>query len=333
MAHDPEPLSLPPEAEKPQSAAVPTRRERVKAQAGRIVAGLETIRPESRTVRTGFLIYERDRTFPTSLLVSAVSVRLVIFLIPFLILTIFTIGLGADVANTDPTDLAADVSLPALFADAASDTTTVSAGLRGFALIATIFAMLWAANGLGKTMQLAFAVVWQVPERPSRPWYMPLIVIVVVLFSMSANAIGSQFQQPGPVDEIIRLAAELIFVSAIWLAVSRALPHAPGASRWRDFLPGTLLVAIGVLALRVAMLVYIAPKWASLNARYGTIGIVLVMLSWAYIVAAAAVYSAHINAALFETAAGRSASSRRRVLPQFIREQWRDLRKASGEPR
>lgn len=297
----------------------------MKARSAELVHGLEGIRTQSRTVSAGFLIYERDREFPSSLLIGAVAVRLVIFLIPFLILVIFAIGVGSSAADADATSVASDASLPDLFAQAAGDAAAASDGLRGFALVATALATLWAANALGKTMQLAFAVVWRVPRRPAWHWYLPFAVIGFVVLSLGLNGLSSRFQEPGALDDVVRLLIELAVVSALWLVASRVLPHAEGA-RWRDFLPGTLLVGIALVGLRAAWILYLVPKWKSLDARYGDIGVVLVMLSWAFIVAAAAVYSAHVNAALFSTREERAATSGPRVLPEFIKQQWRELR-------
>jgi membrane protein len=323
MQEEAEPLSLPPEVDEADTDKPSTRRERLRVEAKNILSGLEAIRPRSRTVSAAFLIYERDRQFPTTLLIGAVASRLVIFLIPYLILIIFSIGAGADLTQTDASSIARDASLPQLFAQAASDSSAASTGLQGLALVATLFAVYLAASGLGKAVQLAYAVVWRVPNRPTRRWFLPLVVIGVVLLMTAINGIGSRFEEPGPGDDILRLLVELLLISGIWLAVSRALPHAEDAG-WRDFVPGTLLMAIGVIGIRAAMIFYLIPKWETLDERYGDVGIVLVMLSWSYIVGAATVLSAHVNAALFDTRS--EEGGRPRVLPGFIREQWRQLR-------
>ena len=81
------------------------------------------------------------------------------------------------------------------------------------------------------------------------------------------------------------------------------------------------------------MLFYLIPKWDALSDRYGDVGIVLVMLSWAYLVGFAAVASAHVNSALFYSRSpDRSSADGERSWPlaDFIRDQWRGF-KASGE--
>ena len=75
-----------------------------------------------------------------------------------------------------------------------------------------------------------------------------------------------------------------------------------------DLFPGAIFVALGVVGLRVAMIVYFAPAVATLTERYGSIAIGLVMLSWAYWLGMIMVGSAEINAALYRS---RKAHGRR----------------------
>lgn len=325
----------------PQSPASRTRRERLheeadhlRSEAGELLSGLKEIRPTSRTVSAGFLIFERDREFPSSLLIGSVAARLVIFLIPFLIFVIFIIGFGAELAATSAADAAAEAGLPGMFAQAAADSTAATGQWRLATVLVTAFALVWAANGLGRTMRASFAVVWRTPrQRVRRRWLVPLTVICVVLVTMVVSGVGARFNRSGPIDDAARLTVEFLLVVGIWVLLSKFLPHDPGADRWRDFLPGSMLVGVGLIAMRAAMVLYLIPKWASLSERYGDIGVILVMLSWAYLVGLATVGSAHVNAALFSTRrdpAQQSVAKRSWPLPDFLRKQWRALR-GSGE--
>ena len=340
VEEDREPVSLPPEVDEPEEADTRSRRERwradrehVKTEANVVLRGLERIRAQSRTVSAGFLIFEQDREFPTSLLVGALAARLVIFTIPFMILVIFAIGLATEFAQTDARAAAENAGIPELFVEAASDSTAASGGLRGFAVLVTAFATVWAANGIGKTLQLSFAVIWRTHRRRvHRSWLVPVVVISFVLFSMTINGLVSRVDRPSLAQHLVLFGIELVAISSMWLVASRLLPHDPDAGRWRDFLPGALMVAAGVVAMRAAMVFYLVPKWDSLGDRYGDIGIVLVMLSWAYIVGASAVFSAYVNSALFKTRpepSPETAGDRSWPLADFARDQWKRLR---GEP-
>jgi uncharacterized BrkB/YihY/UPF0761 family membrane protein len=293
----PDPVPEPSRRERLQATAV-----RLKEEAVNLLSGLERIRPESRTVSAGFLIFERDREFPTSLLTGALAARVVIFLIPFLALIVFAIGLGVDFAEVSAAEAAQEAGLPGMFAAAAEDSAATSGQLRFTGLLFTSFAMVWAANALGKAMRLSTSVVWRTPRgRVQRRWLVPLSVITFSLLALGANGIAHQTNRPGALDDILRLIIELVLIAGLWLVASRYLPHDPEANQWRDFAPGALLMAIAVVALQAAIIFYLAPKWATLSERYGEIGFVLVLLSFAYIIGFAAVASAHVNSAAFYT--------------------------------
>lgn len=292
-----------------ETESEPSRRERWQATAQRLkdqsvelLSGLERIRPESRTVSAGFLIFERDKEFPTSLLTGALAARIVIFAIPFLALIVFAIGLGTNLAATSAASAAEEAGLTGMFAQAAEDSSVASGEVRLVTLLFTAFALVWASNGLGRTARLATSVVWRTPRiRVRRRWVIPVSVILFMAAAMAVNAAGRQLNRPGPIDDLVRLMIELALVAGLWLLASRFLPHDPDATGWRDFAPGALLMAIAVITLRAAMIFYLVPKWNTLSERYGDIGIVLVLLSFAYIVGFAIVASAHVNSALFYT--------------------------------
>jgi membrane protein len=85
----------------------------------------------------------------------------------------------------------------------------------------------------------------------------------------------------------------------LWLAVSMTLPHPPGLS-WRAFVPGALLVAVGMEAIHLATVLYIAHKAEQASASYGALGIALVLLLWLYLLGRLIVASAFLNATIWE---------------------------------
>ena len=332
VTEDHEPLSEVGQGQDAIDSESGRRTDRLKARAGGFASSLEGIRDSSRTVGAGFLIVERNRQFPMSLMVGALASRLVIFLIPFLFLVIFTIGFGAEQASVEAGDLADDAGIPQLFADAAADSAAASGGLRGYALVLTAFAMVWAASGVGHTLWLAFAVEWAVPTRKPHPrWAVPLVVIVVVFLGMGVYWTGSGLDHRGYIDIAVRVG-EFLAAAGLWLVVSRMLPHHPSADRWRDLIPGALIVGLAVAAMKTVMVLYLTPKWGALSERYGDIGIVLVMLSWAYLIGFAAIASASVNASAFHTRGDPTEETsgwRSWPLPRLLRTRWQTRRDPS----
>lgn len=104
--------------------------------------------------------------------------------------------------------------------------------------------------------------------------------------------------------------------------------------QWHDFLPGSLVLGTFVIVMRVATAVYLVPKWGSLSERYGNIGIVLVMLAWAYIISYAVIGGAQLNAGLFSTRSESPAptdGARSWPLYDLLRKRWEQFRSTGDD--
>ncbi|HEY6635172.1 MAG TPA: YhjD/YihY/BrkB family envelope integrity protein [Acidimicrobiia bacterium] len=270
----------------------------------------EARRGRSRFIDSGFLILERNRVLPASLLVGAMASRIVIYMVPLLALLVFSFGLYGDVTQESGAETARNVGMASLVAQTVEDTADLSEGVRIAVVLATAYAALYAANTLGRLVRRSSALVWGVPySKLNRPWKVPLIVIVLTLVGLFLSSLGAVSEEWTVEVFIGALTLEIIGITIFWTLVSLMLPHDPEARRWGDFIPGAIFVALGVVGLRVAMVVYFAPTVDDLTDRYGSIALSLVMLTWAYWLGMIVVGSAEINAALFRSRELRRSTS------------------------
>lgn len=312
------PLDLPP-AEEPTQPSSPDDeqahrgrlRARGEAQLDKAREWLEQRRSTSYPIDTALLFIERNRVLPAPVLVGALASRLVIYVIPFMVLMVFAIGVYADLASRSPAEAARDAGMAGLFAQAAEDTTRSGDGFRFAALLATSFAVLWAADGVAKMLRRSYSLVWGIPlSRPRYRWALPLMAIFVSIGALVIANIALDSQDWPLTITAGEVLLEIAVVALLWILISRALPHHPAAHHWWDFLPGALIVAVGVVAMRVAMVVYFAPRSETLSERYGSVATAVVLLTWAYWVGFIVVASADLNVAIF-----RSIRRRRGVEP------------------
>lgn len=272
----------------------------LRAKAASAKETAEERRGRSRMYDAGFRVYERNRLLPASVLVGALASRIVIYLIPLLALVIVTLGLYAD-TGAEGADEAAR-SIADVFADAVTDTRDVSQGFRLATLVATIFAVLYAANSLGRLIRRVTALVWGVPyQKSTKQWVPAAAVLSISVLGLVITGAGSWSATWSWQVTVGVAVIEFLGLMLLWLIVSRRLPHDPAASRWSDFLPGAVFLGIGVVGLRLAMVVYLVPQSADLAERYGTIGVALVMLTWAYWLGMIIVGGSELNAALLRS--------------------------------
>jgi uncharacterized BrkB/YihY/UPF0761 family membrane protein len=296
-----------PEARSAQSNRSSRLIARSRRQASQIFERLEQRRLESRVVDAGFIVLARDRLFPTSLLAGALVSRIIIYVIPFLLFLILAVGLFADLAGTSPEEAARQAGMAGLFAQATSDATSVSDEWRVATIVVTLVAVLWAADGLARSLIRVFAVVWQVRSQRMRwRWTLPLAVIGFSLLALASSRVTLGQQGSSVLSVVVQLAVEFLLIGGLWMLATRALPHDPAATSWRYFLPGSVIMAVIFLAAKLATVLYFAPRSVAYSEKYGSIGIVLIMLSWAYLMSYGAVASADADAAAFRTRRARS---------------------------
>lgn len=263
----------------------------------------EERRGKSRIVDSALMIWERNRVLPASLLVGAMASRIVIYLVPLFALVIFSFGLYGESAG----ETARGAGMAGLFAQAADDSASLEDGFKIAAVIATSWATLYAANSLGRLVRRSTALIWGVPySKLERPWLLPFTVLGLSLFAWAFTGLTATVEDWTFELWVGVLLVEMIVLTVFWLLVSRMLPRDARATRWGDLVPGAVFVALGIVALRLALIVYFAPAVDSLSARYGSIAIGLVMLTWAYWLGMIVVGSAEINAALFASRRSRA---------------------------
>ncbi len=299
----PEPPT-PPESTPPDVAESRWRRYEavVRARLEAANKAAESRRTRSLLIDSAFLIRDRNRILPISLLVGALASRIVIYIVPLFAVVIFGFGLYGRGSSAQAGEAATNAGMPELVAQAAGDSVAFHDGIKVAAFVATLWAALYAANSLGRLVRRSSAIVWGVPyPRMSRRWVLPLSVIGLTLVGWAVSDLSFAVEEWNFELLVGVVVAEGILLVIFWVLVSRLLPHDPDAEKWTNFLPGAILLAVGVESLRLGMIVYFAPAAEHLSARYGSIAIALVMLTWAYWLGMIVVGSAELNAALFQS--------------------------------
>jgi uncharacterized BrkB/YihY/UPF0761 family membrane protein len=89
----------------------------------------------------------------------------------------------------------------------------------------------------------------------------------------------------------------------LWLWISMRLPGPDAA--WTAFLPGAVVVAIGLEALHVFTVYFLEAKLANASELYGILGLVTTALFYLFLVGRSVVWAAELNAVVWEASASR----------------------------
>ena len=137
-----------------------------------------------------------------------------------------------------------------------------------------------------------------------------LVFTGTALTFVAAMAAVRWLREESPGTGLAATLAVIVVPFAIWLLVSKRLPHQDVG--WMGLVPGAVLVAVGIEGLHVFTVFFLGPKLANATELYGVIGVVSTMLFWLYITGRLVIGAATINASLYEqrsqTASDRPAS-------------------------
>jgi uncharacterized BrkB/YihY/UPF0761 family membrane protein len=250
----------------------------------------------------GLMALERETTAGGTLIAGGLAYRLFLWLLPFgLVLASL-----ASFRNREGLESSAEeFGLSESTARSMSEVIQDSSHGRWYFLIIGLWFLVWFAIGVVRALRVAHAVAWRTPrERFRRPVHAGL------LFTLFATALilvtgASQWlrEQAGVGGFVVTLLIVAVYAAgALW--AMRLLPHQDVP--WTAFIPGAVLVGVGLQALHLFTALYLAPRLGRSSELYGSLGAATVILLWLYIIARLITLSAFLNATLWE---------RRRLLP------------------
>ncbi len=169
---------------------------------------------------------------------------------------------------------------------------------------------LWSASSAFAGLMSALNVAYGVRER--RPWWKVRLLAIGLTVALSffmilafVLAVGSGplaawvAEQLGPVGGIALLVANwLVVLGAITLVIASVYHFCPDVDLpWRWFSPGSVLFTLGFGATTVAFSYYVA-RFGSFDKTYGSLGAVIILLVWMYLLALFMLLGGEVNAYL-----------------------------------
>jgi uncharacterized BrkB/YihY/UPF0761 family membrane protein len=246
-------------------------------------------------LRLPYEFFRRWTSTNASVLAGHLAYRVFVFLLPLIVLLIGLLGYasasGTDLEEAGRSGMRIGAALASTMASTGQDARDGRLQLVLFGG----FALLLAASGLVKALQLVFASAWGVSVKTGRSrWailgrFLPGVLVVLV-----AVALRQWLSRSGLV---LTLSAELLNAvvdGVAVLALSWLLPRR--TDRLRDLVPGAVLGGVSLAALHIAALVYFPSKIERASALYGTLGITVVVLLYLFLVGEVLVGSALANA-------------------------------------
>ena len=207
----------------------------------------------------------------------------------------FASSSGADVSS-DAQNAGVSASLAKTIEDAADQSQTG----RWWLLLTGLVLFAWFSFGLLRALRLVHAAAWRVRPPPLRNAPRALAVVLaapVTIVVLTAAAGWVRANSARPVGLIATLGLCLVF-GAIWLWVSMKLPAAQNVP-WTAYVPGAVLLGVGIEALHVFTVYFLETKLANASELYGVLGLATTALFYFFLIGRGVVWAAELNAVVW----------------------------------
>jgi uncharacterized BrkB/YihY/UPF0761 family membrane protein len=275
-----------------------SRRERVRDWIRGRRERLEEARGTSATVGFAFdaLSYDTDTGAPV--LAAALGYRVFLFQVPYVCVFVIVAGFLADMTGRDITSFFHGQGIPQLTAQAVSGAAEFSGWTRISALALTAYALFLSSRAFVKVMNIAYALVWDVRRtRLAHANRSALAFIGLLTLFLALSFAIVTLREHSTIGGVISLILYTVALFGLGWYASWWLPH-------RDcpliaLVPGAVLFAVLLEVLHVITVVWLPHHLENKSQQYGTIGVAVGLLLWAYLLGRVITLAAVLNAALW----------------------------------
>jgi YihY family inner membrane protein len=171
----------------------------------------------------------------------------------------------------------------------------------GAALAVGAVGALWGGLGVVQAGQSAMDAVWHVP-RKERPNFLKsrgraLLLLVVLGAGVLGSVVLTGLATAGTGHTVFTKVLALVISTAVNFAVFLAAMKLLTVARvsWKQLWPGAVIVTVAGVGLQALGGYIVGHTFANASRTYGTLGVVIALLSWIYLQAQVFLLGAEVN--------------------------------------
>ena len=294
-----------PEPEHHRIAALREKGEELRVRADETWKRVEASRSTNAGVDTAFRVYERDRDRLGPLLSAAIAFRLFLVFVPYVAFVVFLGGMF----GVDRDDLTG-AGIGGLTAQTIADISEQPMWARILTFLLVGWALLLASRSMVKALRLTYGAAWELGRVRFRDTTKAgLVFLGLVTGAIVATGLARQSREGADAAGwVVTILVVFAIYLATWVIACVLLPHADGAP-WTAMVPGAMLFALGAQVIHIAVVVWFVPRIDSATARYGALGIAILLLGSVYLLGRLMVAAAFLNATMWSRRQGRERAA------------------------
>lgn len=240
-------------------------------------------------------------------------------IVPLIAATVLTYGLVADPRTVLGTMERLTQVMPAQAADVVGEqlmsAVQTSGGKKGFGLLlALALALFGARNGAGAVIT-ALNIAYEEKEKRGvvilnltalAITAAAVLVAIVAVGAMTALSALDEWLSHSPALALVGQVVSYLFLALAGAAAAATL-YRFGPSRtkprWTWITPGSILASVGWVVLTLGFGFYVS-SFGNYNATYGSLGAIVVLLTWLYLSAYILIFGAELNSEFEHQTAG-----------------------------
>ena len=234
------------------------------------------------------------------MLAAALAFRCFLFLVPYTLVLVELAGfVFGGLSSATPLEIAHSAGVTGLIAKSLSDATMASALTRVVTLVSALVITLWTTRSLLRVLFIVHELMWRLPVVTPHI-SVRRIGAVVGGFTAFSLIIGvlHRYQVGSVIGFLLYLVFALVVPFGIWMGLSMTMPR-PADAPWTAVVPGAIVVAIGACALQLATVYWLTWEIERKSSAYGSLGVALAMLAWAYLLGRLLTASIALNSTLW----------------------------------
>jgi uncharacterized BrkB/YihY/UPF0761 family membrane protein len=275
-------------------------RERAAGWVGSGSRRLQDARATSRVVDSALSAFESETETGGGVLAAALAFRCFLFLVPYTLVLVELAGfVFGGFSSETPVEIAHSAGVTGLIAKSLSDATTASVLTRFVTLVSAFAITLWTTRSLLRVLVIVHEFMWRLPVAAP---HISVRRIGAVVGGFTAFSLIVGVLHRYQVGSVIGFLLYLLFAFAvpfgIWMGLSMTMPR-PAEVSWSSLVPGAIVVAFGACALQLATVYWLTWEIERKSSAYGSLGVALAMLAWAYLLGRLLTASIALNSTLW----------------------------------
>jgi hypothetical protein len=260
---------------------------------------LERERPRHASVEIGFRWFVRDKQIAGGVLGGGVAYRLFFWVLAMTLLVSGGLGVASE-SGVAVTRGIKDSGLSAELAKSVGTAARESRSGRWWLILLGAYFTLWFSWGVLRALRLVSSAAWQIaPPKLRNPQWAILAVlstpVILVVFSLGSEYVRAH------TSPIVGLAVTLLAGVGFGALALGAMIYLPSREvPWTAFLPGAIALGVGIEALHVFTVYFLASRLENASQLYGTLGLASTALFYLFLIGRGIVWAAELNAVSWE---------------------------------